>query len=286
MVTKSPRSSPLSDWPAETELDTKAIAGLQNVSWALPLLRKLEQQGGILQANIPLLFELRFAHELHRRNRLAEYEFPTGVGDSTVDFRIPNVTNWLVELVSIRESDAALGATVDSGLFFGLVLTSTGATDSKETEAGEMLLVQQKIGEKVYRNGPIKFPTPQAGSFHMILVDMRGYLGGIPVVDHHDYRQIADGPHRVPDYAVQFWRNEPIKGLFEVANPLLAAATIRERIHFLGFVHERSYADGEIPAIASYFANAHLFRDIAEARAAFEAFPLKRHQASEATPPL
>jgi hypothetical protein len=129
------------------------------------LLRKLEQQGGILQANIPLLFELRFAYELHRRKGLAEYEFPTGVGSSTVDFRMPTVANWLVELVSIRESDAALGATHDSGLFFGLVLTSTGATDSKETEAGEMLLVQQKIAEKAYKNGPVKFPTHRLGVF-------------------------------------------------------------------------------------------------------------------------
>jgi hypothetical protein len=125
----------------------------------------------------------------------------------------------------------------------------------------------------------------------MIFVDMRGYLSGIPVVDHDDYRQIADGPHRVPDYAVQFWRNEPIKGLFEVGNPLLAAATIRERIHFLGFVRERKYVDSEIPTIASYFANAHLFKDVAEARAAFETFPIRRHRTSEATsgaatPPL
>jgi hypothetical protein len=197
-MTEIRRASPINDWPAEQELDEKALAALQHVAWAQPLLRKLEQQGGIGRANIPLLFELRFAHELHRRNRLAEYEFTTGVGGSTVDFRIPNLADWLVELVSIRESNAALGATHDSGVFFGLVLTSTGSSDSKETEAGEMLLVQQKIAEKVYRNDPIKFPTPQAGSFHMIFVDMRGYLGGIPVVDHHDYRQIADGPHRVP----------------------------------------------------------------------------------------
>ena len=98
MVTKSPRSSPLNDWPAEREQDEKAIAVLQQVPWAQPLLRNLEQRGGVLQANMPLLFEVRYAYELHRRDCSAEYEYLTGVGDSSVDFRIPVTSDWLVEL--------------------------------------------------------------------------------------------------------------------------------------------------------------------------------------------
>jgi len=266
----------LSDWPAEVPSTERAISSLVEVSWAQKLLGKLEQAGGVLEANAPLLFEVRFAFELHNEGGTAEYEYATGLGETTVDFRIPASVEWLVELVSVRESKATIGASIDDGTYFGLILNSVPGRDSKESEAGEMLLVQQKIGEKVYTDKQTKFPPPTANKFHMIVVDMRGYLGGIPVVDHFDYRQIAGGSNQVPDHCVQFWRDEPIKGLFEIGNPLRSASFMRDRVHFLAFVREELYTTGEIPGIIRFFANPHLFRDGEEAKAALSSFPVRR----------
>jgi hypothetical protein len=266
----------LSDWPAEVPFTERVISSLTEVSWAQKLLRRLEQSGGVIEPNAPLLFEVRFAFELHAAGGSAEYEYASGIGKTTIDFRIASSVGWLVELVSVRESKATIEVSIDDGTFFGLTLTSIPGQDSKASEAGEMLLVQQKIGEKVYTDKQTKFPLPTADQFHMIVVDMRGYLGGIPVVDHFDYRQIAGGSFRVPDSYVQFWGDEPIKGLFEVGNPLRSASFVRDRVHFLAFVRERAYTEGELPAIIKFFANPHLFKDVEEGKVALSTFPVRR----------
>jgi hypothetical protein len=215
---------------------------------------------------------------VHAAGSSAEYEYETGLGASTVDFRIASAPEWLAELVSVRESKATIDASIDDGTFFGLTLASLPGTNSKTSEAGEMLLAQQKIGEKVYADKETKFPEPTTGNFHMIVIDMRGYLGGIPVVDQFDYRQIAGGSYRVPDEYVQFWGNEPIKGLFELGNPLRSASFVRDRVHFLAFVRERLYTEGELPSIIRFFANPHLFNDVEEAKAALSSFPVRNRQ--------
>jgi hypothetical protein len=265
----------LSDWPAEVPFTERAITTLADVQWAQTLLRRLDQAGGVVEQNVPLLFEARFAFEVHAAGASADYEHMTSVGASTVDFRIAAETEWFVELVSIRESKATSDASVDDGTFFGLTLVSLPGKDTKTSEAGEMLLVQQKIGEKVYGNKEIKFPAATPGRFQMIVVDMRGYLGGIPAVDHYDYRQIVGGSYGVPEGYVQFWGDEPIKGLFEVDNPLRSSSFVRGRVHFIAFVRERRYTEGELPSIIRFFANPHLFSNVEEARAALSGFPVR-----------
>jgi hypothetical protein len=270
----------LNDWPAEVPFTERAISSLTEVSWPERLLRRLERSGGVIESNVPLLFEVRFAFEIHAAGGSAEYEYESGIGETTIDFRVTSSVEWLVELVCVRESEATIRVSIDDGTFFGLTLTSIPGHDSKASEAGEMLLVQQKICEKVYTDKQTKFPLPKADQFHMIVVDMRGYLGGLPVVDHFDYRQIAGGSYRVPDAYVQLWRDEPIKGLFEVGNPLRSASFVRDRVHFLAFVRERAYTEGELPAIIKFFANPHLFKDVKDAEEALSTFPVRRPPAT------
>jgi hypothetical protein len=276
----------LSDWPAEVPSTERAISTLAEVPWAQGLLRKVDRSGGVVERNKPLLFEVRFAFDLHVAGSSAEYEYAGGLGTSTLDFRIHSPVEWLVELVSVQESKATIQASIDDGTFFGITLTALPGMDSKVSEAGEMLLVQQKIGEKVYANKAIKFPLPAKGRFHMIVVDMRGYLGGIPVVDQFDYRQIAGGAYRIPDAFVQLWGDGPIKGLFEIGNPLRAARFVRDRVHFLAFVREWDYTEGEIHEIIRFFANPHLFKDVDDAKLTLSSFPVRRRSSKPRGSPL
>jgi len=157
---------------------------------------------------------------------------------------------------------------------------AAGATEaqSKQSPEGELLLVEQKITEKVMRNGkPIKFPAP-TNAFHMIMIDTRAFLNG---GDADDYAQIAYGPAGMKYQSnVMSWPNpdtgkwEPIKGLFHPDNPLRGAKLIQERIHFLGFVAEKVYKDGEIPKVMMPFSNPHLFEDKETADAAWNTHPL------------
>jgi hypothetical protein len=71
-------------------------------------------------------------------------------------------------------------------------------------------------------------------------------------------------------------RREPIKGLFEEGNPLPAARLIQERIHFLGFVSEREYKEGEVRNIGYYHPNWYLFSDDSQVREVFASYPLQR----------
>ena len=143
-----------------------------------------------------------------------------------------------------------------------------------------MIKAAEKIGEKVFANGgPTKFPIPTAAK-HLILTDMRGFLdqGG----NYLDYLQIAYGQRGIPPdhaWATLFWPTqsgtlEPNKGLFEKTNPLTAAPLIQERIHFLGFICEKGYEEGEIGRIAYYFANPNMFSDDREAKRILASYPL------------
>jgi hypothetical protein len=262
----------------EAKLTQRAIDALRGVQWAEPLLARLDKNGGVIQANKPLLFEVRFAFELHVAGLTADYEFSAGVGDSTVDFFVPGPVNWLIEIVSVGVSQAVQRATRKAGLIYVQHLSSD-SVDCAQSEEAEMITAEQKIGEKVMSNGvPVKFPTPGVAR-HLILTDTRGYLddGG----DIWDYRQMAYGAAGIPvDRAelIHYWRGpsgraEPIKGLFEQGNPLKAAALIQQRIHFLGFVCEHSFEEGEIRN-GYYCANWHLFPTDADAKDAWASFPL------------
>lgn len=255
-----------------------AIEDLSTISWAQPLLSRLSNSGGISSENMPLMFEVRFAHELHLAGVTAEYEYHGGVGGSTIEFRLNTTPTWLIELVSVRPSDATKRATQKIGEIYEQLLVPT-SDDPGRSEPGEMITVQQKIGEKVFSGGaPTKFP-PLDGSLRMILTDIRGYLdqGG----DCYDYRQMAYGPSGIPaqySWARSYWLGGSVIGLFDERNPLRAAPYIQERIHFLGFVRENDFLKTEITDSGYYLANWNLFSDEQEARHAFKSFPLHSRQ--------
>ncbi len=248
----------------EAEYTERAMIALENVGWAKPLLDRVATVGGLKSANMPLLFEVRFAFELHLAGATADYEYGTGVGDSSVDFRIHGEREWLVELVSLRETQALKRGTQSQSLSKTVQISEslllTGAAD-KQSEEDEMITALGKIGKKVFLDGnPTKFPVPSA-AVHLILADMRGYLGeGGDVLD---YQQMANGARAISAnnaWALHFSRGRPILGLFEKVDqhPLQAAAMMRERVHFLGFIAENEYRECEIRDRACYQPNPHL----------------------------
>lgn len=266
----------------EVEFCRRLLTELENVEWIQPLLRQLGAADSWTYSTKPLLFELRFAAALHAARLHPQYEYRTGVGDSTVDFRVTHSNaQWLIELVCILASDAVKRATWRDGLFFGTAL-STDSPDPTQSIEGELILAQQKIGEKVFtKNGPIKFPPPRPGSFHMILVDMRGF--GITGGDIWDYRCIAYGPSGVVPNAlhlVHSWRGadgqrRPILGLFDENNThLRAARTFQERIHFIGFCGDHEYSSHSLRNRTLSLANPHLFHTNHEAEHAYRTYVL------------
>ncbi len=257
------------------------LQALSRVAWAAPLLAKVNAEGGLTAGAMPVLFEARVAYEIHRASRQAEYEFATGVGTSTVDFRVLGSPEWLIETVSVRESDAVKRATIQVDKHEWQRELSTDAADRAQSEEAEMITAQQKIAEKVYSRGlPTKFPVPNGSAYHVILTDMRGYLGAGG--DRADYRHIvygADGVRREP-MLIRWWtgpdgKRAPIKGLLEPGNPLKGAAYIRERIHFLGFVEEDQFRVGAIRQQAYHLANDHFFKTDEEVARVIDSYPLR-----------
>jgi len=255
---------------------------LSTLPWARAIVSRIESSGWIISENKPLLFEARYAYELHLAGISAVYEYSAGVGGSTVEFRIDTSPPWLVELVSVRATVAAKAAIRPEG---NIYIQSLGphAGGSRQTEEAEIITVEQKIGEKVFsRDRPTKFPPPTDG-YHLILTDMRGYLDGVGE-DEWDYLEIAYGAAgcpRIPEEFVHFSATlagirEPVKGLFDPKNPLRASTVLRERIHFLGFVHERAFAEGEITERARYAHNPHLVLSSEQMTKAMASYPLKR----------
>lgn len=82
----------------EREANCRAIGELKSVAWACPLLEEIQMRGGF-KAPASFLFELRLAAEIHRAGRSATYEFQTGVGLTSVDFRLGCHLDWLIELL-------------------------------------------------------------------------------------------------------------------------------------------------------------------------------------------
>ena len=243
------------------------LNSLKNIPWIKPLIRRIEEAGGISKKNKPLLFELRFAADLHNIGLSADYEYKTGINDYSVDFRIiKDNYSWLVELVSIEISDAVKSATKYEGPYEETILV-TGA--GKQSGEGEIVRVQRKILEKVFeKKKHIKFPTVSDNVFSLILIDMRGYLGkGEVLSDKDDYREIAYGKaglERKNRWMLHYQKDRkgkevPTIGLFEENNPLIGVSTLQERIHFLGFVAEKEFGPGKLLKQIYYLANPLLF---------------------------
>src|SRR5258708_272052 len=67
---------------AEVDRTREAIANLSRIAWARPVIARLNKAGGIRPENMPLMFEVRFADELHSTGATAHYEFPTSPENS------------------------------------------------------------------------------------------------------------------------------------------------------------------------------------------------------------
>ncbi len=125
----------------------RAVEALGPLDWARGLLKRVRSLGIKLEED-DTLFELRYAHDLARAGVTPVYEHPTGVGNSKIDFKLPGRVPWLVELVSIQESDAIKAATVKETLANGIrtetvLLTSTteisDPSRKKQTPQHELL---------------------------------------------------------------------------------------------------------------------------------------------------
>jgi hypothetical protein len=232
---------------------------------------------GFNQQSIPFLFELRFAHELARRDISFQYEFQA-FDDTSVDFRFSTEGACvLAELLSVgttsRVNDSiSTKSSADGAVWHSLDLSDTHK-DKRLTETGEVLIAQQKICEKVFKNGkPVKFPLPAASdAFHIIVVDMRGFLGGIPS-DHADYFQLCFGNDAVGLAEKRFWRadgrDKPVLGIFQDTERPRGAREIRKRIHGILFTRDTTYGTGSIldPKTSILIPNPNLLCDEASKR--------------------
>ena len=70
-------------------------------------------------------------------------------------------------------------------------------------------------------------------------------------------------------------KRELISGVFGPRTKVKGAVEARERVHFIGFVRERSFQPGELGTVIEFVANPHLFKDAAAVKAAIDTWPLQ-----------
>jgi hypothetical protein len=243
---------------------------------------------------MPLLFEIRFAAALVSAGVTPEYE-AEGIGRTTVDFAFGAEPRWLVELFSLGETEAARAATWSDGTNFGRVLTSPKVQSAAgrrpdgeeharqrrkwtQSEEGEIVTAVERIIAKATNadGSPTKFPLSRGSTFSMLVVDMRSLLNG---GDCNDRREITFGSEAIPQQWRHHWIADngialPIRGVFDPKNPSRRGQSFRDRVHFLVFIAEKSYAPDEIARTACYKANPTLFHGESDVNAALGAFPL------------
>jgi hypothetical protein len=260
----------------EAEFAQSIMLELHDPPWAAPLLAGIRDNGGVTQANKDRMFELRFGHALDRAGIVPQYEIP-GEGQSTIDFGFANDgQHWRVEMVRLGETQAvkdATGSRVDAdGVPWSGRILRSDADDPKQSLEGETLKAVERICQKCESKGRRhKFP-PLDGAYHGMLVDLRTFSQG---GDIHDRVHIALGAAAVDQRYRLFWDGRPIMGVFSPETKLQGAAGMRERVHFLGFVHERTFRPREFAAATQFIANPHLFANAAAARSAIATWPLQ-----------
>lgn len=260
----------------EADFAAAIMDKLKAEAWAAPILAGIRDNGGFAEGNKDRLLELRFAYALHEQGIAPQYEI-AGEGQSTIDFGFANNSQlWRVELLRLGETRAvkeATETTVDAdGTPWTSRILSTDAEDPKQSTEGETLKAIQRICQKCESRGrPHKFRVPD-GAYHAILVDLRTFVHG---GDIHDRRHVALGAEYVAPRYRLFWEKRPITGVFNNKTKLRGAAECRARVHFLGFIHERTYAPGELVGVTQFVANPNLFADAPQARAAIATWPLQ-----------
>ena len=199
-----------------------------------------------------------------------------------------------LELMSLGETDAARAATWSGGHRFGRILRSSSPPEMgqplmgpaeltgwrnarKQSEEGDVLQAIERILSKVARHDgtPKKFPPPSTGIYNLLVVDVREFLNG---GDEWDYRMLAHGSGSVPtDYGRTWIADDgtvhPIRGLFDPKLSSHRAKVFRERVHFVSFISEKTYAPHEIADKCRYFENPALFGRVSPAGHVISTFP-------------
>ena len=269
---------------AEADFAQTIMLDLANEPWAQPILGGIHDNGGLTRENKDRLFELRFAYALHRAGVTPRYEIP-GERKSTIDFGFTTQgQSWAVELLRLGETQAVKAATghaVDEhGITWSGRVLSTTAEDPTRSIEGETLKAVQRICQKCEKGGrPHKFPVP-GEAYHMIMVDFRTFLNG---GDIYDRLHVALGPESLGLQHRLAWQGQPISGVFSAQTAVRGAAEVRGRVHFLGFVRERTYRPDEFGVVLDLVANPYLFSDAAAVRAAGATWPLQTVRILNAT---
>lgn len=254
------------------------IEELVEIDWAKPLLRRLDEEGGLRKENKWLLFELRFGYELNRVGIRPEYEVP-GEGDSTVDFCFENKDqHWFVELMRLEETDAAKRATsiieMDDGVELSQRALSSTAQDKTQSEEGELLKAVERLCQKCESRGnPHKFREPVDGAYNVLLVDFRSFIEGMG--DMSDMVHIALGAKHVPQFAKRYWNNIPVTGAYDEQTTLRGSRYLRQRVHFIGFVKETEYTPGSLPSATHLIPNPLMFEDEAGVNGVLPGWPFE-----------
>lgn len=260
----------------EVEFAMTIMDELQKAAWATPLISAIQTSGGMVYANKPKLFELRFAYALHRAGIVPQYEIP-GEGHSTIDFGFTSACQiWRVELMRLEETNAARDATrtgTAEGIAWAERSLETNAADSRMSVEGETLKAVERICQKCERDGaPHKFTLPD-GALHALLVDTSTLFDG---ADLYDYVHIALGTNYVTEPAARrYWLDKPITGVFDASTNLRGAAELRARVHFLGFVCEECHDAGEFAQVCTLVPNWDLLPSCDAVDRARETWPLR-----------
>jgi hypothetical protein len=179
-------------------------------------------------------------------------------------------------MMRLEETDAVRAATTTEKFADGAVMTgrslSTDAKDPRQSEEGETLKAVERICQKFESGGkPHKFPVPGAAT-HVLLVDFRTFLNG---GDEFDRVHVGLGGELLPsEVHRRYWNGNLITGVFSPKTKLRGAAEARKRLHFIGFVNEKTFETGAFGPAIQFIANPHLFKTSEEARAALAGWPL------------
>ncbi|VEG91212.1 hypothetical protein [Legionella spiritensis] len=238
---------------------TKKLLNDKKISHALQVQSDPKRTYSDLNEIKSALFEVRFAYALHTARLEASYEFRTNVANTSVDFKVQrqNAT-WLIELTSLRESNAVKEATsIDEEGYYQFL--SIDRRDGNSVKVVELIKLQNAIYNKMCKSDnsgiiPIKFPSPSNQTYNIIVVDSRSLSSGI--TDYYDFAIAVYGSNSVKDicdgiFCRQFRNRQtgqlsPLQGIFEETNNHHCSTMIRERIHFVCFIHEKTYTENEI----------------------------------------
>lgn len=218
-------------------------------------------------------FEVRFAYSLLLMKFPVEYEAKLGIGNSSVDFKVKDGNNtWLIELTSLRESDAVKNATFtckDDIIQYSSV--DEGKCNSANVR--DLIRLQEAIYGKVTKKNnnkieSLKFPAVTKNTYHAVIVDARSFNAGmfdcgdflIAVYGSHQLEHIEDGVF-CRFFIDKEGNSSHIQGVFEDNNNKIESKIVCEKIHFICFTVEHEYKENELIEKMLVFANPKYFQD-------------------------